>query len=169
MMGVFKNMRLFQYRFYLFILFGFIFVGAGQTQQNNHQVMIYYEQTVQQAARNWLRHNYTGALDGFYSARELLLYHMPLPSDVYSWNTFFSLKIYTVLLTRLVEIELHQKENQIKLEEEVSKQARDWAIVLEEQMKIWKELKSPSVEDEKMRQKWMKRFRAVIQKVYRKS
>ena len=165
MKTVWENKRLTSYRIQLAFAFLLLFTGLGKTQQDDQQVIVFYERTMNEAAKNWLAHNYAAALDDFDSAKKMLLYHMPLPSDGFSWNKFHSLKIYTVLLTRLVEVERYQNGEQAELAEKARKQAKDWAGDLKNQTKKWMALKSPSPEDETMRLKWIKRFHSVVQKV----
>jgi hypothetical protein len=159
------NRRLRSCQIRLISVFLLILAGLGQTQEDNHQVIVLYEHTMNEAAKHWLGQNYAAALDEFDSAKKILLHHMPLPSDGFSWNTFQSLKIYTILLTRLVEVERYQNEEQSELSEKARKQSKDWASDLKNQTKIWMAIKCPFPEDETMRLRWMKRFYAVIQKV----
>lgn len=154
-----------RYRIQLVSAFFLLVAGLGMTQQDAHQVIVLYERTMNKAAKNWLAHNYAAALDDFDSAKKMLLYHMPLPSDGFSWNAFHSLKVYTVLLSRLAEVERYQNDDQAELAEKARKQAKDWAGDLKNQTKEWMVLECPSPEDETMRFKWIKRFYSVIQKV----
>ncbi len=142
-----------------------LFAGWVQSQQDNYQVIVLYEAAMNDAARNWLAHNYAAALDDFDSAKKILLVHMPLPSDGFFWNTFHSLEIYTVLLTRLVEVERYQNEEDTELSAKAKTQAKDWADDLRDQTKKWMALESPSLAEDSMRLKWIKRFYSVIQKV----
>ena len=142
-----------------------LFAGLAQSRQDNDQVIGLYEADMNQAAKNWMDHNYAAALDDFDSAKKILQSHMPLPSEGFSWNTFQSLKIYTVLLTRLVEVERYQNGEETELSQKAKKQAKDWADDLKNQTKKWMTLENLSPEDETLRLKWIKRFYSVIQKV----
>ena len=159
------NNRKSRHRICLISVLLLLFSGLAQSQEDNYQVIGLYEATMNDAAKSWMAHNYAEALDDFDSAKKILMVHMPLPSDGFFWNTFHSLEIYTVLLTRLVEVERYQNEEEADLSEKAKTQAENWADDLRDQTKKWMALKTSSSEEDSMRLKWIKRFYSVIQKV----
>jgi hypothetical protein len=124
-----------------------------------------FEETMNRAAKNWLNQDHAAALDDLNSARELFSGKMPLPKDAYSWNAYSSLKIYAVLLSKLVEIDYYQIKRQTEFAEKTKQQAKDWAMVLRKQGTKWRGIRSPSQEEEVFRKKWIKRFYTVIVQV----
>ena len=147
----------------------FVFVLLGHPlgdgfAQNTHfvQVVSRYAERMQQAARSWLNKNYARALDGFYSARELLSENMPSPTDSYAWNGCCALKTYAVVLARMVEIDLYLSQGQTELAESVVEQVEEWTEILEEQMNGWSKVEGLSSLEEALRSHWMEHFERVI-------
>ncbi|MCJ7813348.1 hypothetical protein MUP95_08555 [bacterium] len=149
-------------RFVLFVLIGWG-CGCAYTQQNDfYEVLSLYEKRMNQSAENWLQEEYGKALDSFHSATDLLSANMPSPSNMYFWSEFCALKTYTLLLTRMVEVDQHCSEGQSELCKEVIEQALSWSDILKEQTGIWIQIDTSRSDDFFSRLLWIKRFESAI-------
>ena len=127
-----------------------------------YNVVSNYEEKMDLAAKSWLNKNYSRALDGFYAARELLSKNMPTPLDPYGWGWCRSMKTYTVVLARMVEVDLYRSKGEVDLVSQIAVQALEWARVLKEQASAWLRFKAQSPEEILIRNRWLKRFRTAI-------
>ena len=82
------------------------------------------------------------------------------------------MKTYTVVLARMVEVDLYQSKGEDNLVIQIAEQALEWARVLKEQASAWLRFKAQSPEEISLRSRWLKRFRTAIlraQKVSREA
>ncbi len=150
-----------------FILIVLIGLGYGcvYAQQNDvNEVLSLYEKRMNESAENWLQREYGKALDSFQSAEDLLSINMPSPSNVYLWSEFRTLKTYTLLLARFVEVDQNCGESQSELCKEVIEQAVHWSEVLIKQARTWNQIEITRSDELLSRLRWMKRFESAIRR-----
>ncbi len=137
--------------------------ALGQ-QDSFEKIVSSYQEKMQEAARSWLKKHYAIALDGFYSADQLLSKNMVSPSETYTWNGLRTLKTYTLVLIRLVQIDLYRSQDQNKLLASIVKQASDWAELLKEEVDAWRKVKITDPDAVVLRMRWMRRCQAAIRR-----
>jgi hypothetical protein len=129
------------------------------------QLFSQYDIIVQNAARSWLSKNHVRALDGFYLAGEFITDHMPSPGDSFAWEGCRVLKTYSIVMARLVEIDMVQISKKKQEAVRLSVQAREWALILDDLSDIWEKNKTEHSEERNLRKRWLKRIRAAIEQV----
>jgi hypothetical protein len=134
-------------------------------QDTFYSILPEFESKMAQAAISWKKGNYSRALDGFLLARDLISLHMPTPIDAYGWNWSRSLKTYTIVLARLVELDLIVKSGKTELLEETRHQAVEWGDVLQVQAMDWRKVESQNEEEKTIRNRWIGRYVQAIRQV----
>jgi len=159
--------------FLIVVLYGnLLWAERGKTfaQQNSFEKIVSsYQKKMDEAARSWLKKDYARALDSFYSADQLLSENMVSPSETYAWNGLRTLKTYTLVLIRLIQIDLYRSQDQNNLLASIVKQASDWAALLREEANVWGRVKIADPHAVILRMHWMKRCEAAVRRVQKVS
>ncbi len=155
---------------FLFIIFACLFFTFRSAHTNTTEDWISeYEVVLKEAAKGWRNKDYARALDGFSSAQTILKNHMPSPTEVFEWKMCLALRTYTLLLTRLVEIDIYSDEKNTARVAELVNQARDWAVILKKQSKEWTTVKVEDPDRSSFRKRWLDRFSKAVDHVLRLS
>ncbi|MFH1943376.1 MAG: hypothetical protein ABIL68_14840 [bacterium] len=117
-----------------------------------------YEQKMNDAARSWMNKNYSRALDGFFSAKALLTKHMPTPLDPYGWHWCQAMQTYTVVLERMVEVDMYRIEGKEDFVRKMAEQAMEWAETLKKQAGAWMKVQVQDPTESTLRKQWIQRF-----------
>lgn len=148
-----------------------VLIGVGsvsvyaQTEMDIREMLFRYQKKMDESAELWLQKKYAKAKDGFHQAEDILLDHMPPPSQAYVWSGWCALKTYTLLLVRLVEVDQYCGDAPSKLCEELTGQAIHWSDVLIDQTRAWNEVEPSQPDELPSRLQWMKRFQSAILRV----
>jgi len=146
-----------------YFVFSFLVWSKGFTQESNFsKVVSQYETVMQSAARNWVKKKYTRALDDFFLAREVISKNMPNPSESFAWHGSCALKTYTVVMARMVEIDIYRAERDEETVRKITQQAHTWAEILNEQANVWEKVKSQNAAETSLRTRWLSRFQKAI-------
>ena len=140
-------------------------VSGNGVQQSFYDVLPTFKRRMSQAVVCWKNGNYSRARDTFYSARELISEHMPTPMDTYGWNWSRSLKTYTIVLARLVELEVIADQNNDSMMVRMNDQVMEWADVLHQQAMEWKAVRVKNDVEEETRSIWLSRYIQAIRRV----
>ena len=146
------------------ILFLF-WTGVVFTQtdtQNKDAWLDQYQAVMDGAAKSWVQRDYAKALDGLSSARSLLSYNMPLPTEIFQWRMYRTLKTYALLLTRLVELDMYITKKDAQKVFNLAAQAQEWADNLDNQKRDWQRAKARSDDELLLRKTWVERFESAI-------
>ena len=152
------------------IIFACLFLVFKSAPTNTTEDWISdYEVVLKEAAKDWRNKDYARALDGFSSAQIILKNHVPVPSEVFEWKMFLALRAYTLLLARLVEIDIYDDEENTERVTELVNQATDWADVLKKQSKEWAMVNVEDPDRSSFRKRWLDRFSKAVNHVLRLS
>ncbi|NQT25428.1 hypothetical protein HQ585_08735 [candidate division KSB1 bacterium] len=124
-----------------------------------------YETQMRTSAEDWLAHRYAHALDGFLSSRDIIREYMPSLEEDFEWQTASVFTSYSMLLARLVEIDMHRSQGDDQLISSLSDQSHEWADCLQEQASTWAKLKVQSLDEMQFRNRWLNRITLAIQRV----
>lgn len=122
-----------------------------------------YEAVMDGAARTWITKEYAKSMDRLTSAKKLLSYNMPLPTRVYEWRMYRALQTYTLVLTRLVEVDHYKSEENVDRMYQAARQAREWGRMLAQQSNDWSKVKVIKKSQMEFRKKWVSRFRKSLE------
>jgi len=147
----------------LFLFFCWILAGRLQSQQMLSDAWIkQYKAVMDGVAKSWVQKDYAKALDGLNSARSLLSYNMPFPTDIYAWRMVRALKTYTLVMTRLIEVDLYIQRKDSERVIQLSTQAQEWANTLNEQGEDWNRVFTQNQDEIFLRVEWLDRFNKSI-------
>ena len=113
-------------------------------------------------AKSWVQKDYAKALDGLTSARSLLSYNMPFPTDIYAWRMYRALKTYTLVITRLIEVDLYIERKDMQRVIQLATQAQEWADALDGQGQDWERVVTQNHDEIYLRAEWLDRFEKSI-------
>ena len=113
-------------------------------------------------AKSWVQKDYAKALDGLTSARSLLSYNMPFPTDIYAWRMYRALKTYTLVMTRLIEVDLYIERKDMQRVIQLATQAQEWADALKDQGEDWNRVFTQNQDEIFLRTEWLDRFEKSI-------
>ena len=123
-----------------------------------------FEKQIHASAKDWLAHRYARALDGFLDSRDLIRQSMPSLKDDFEWQTASVFTSYSLLLARLVEIDMHEAEGNGQIIPSLTYQSHEWADRLQEQAATWADLRVQSLEQMQLRNRWLNRITLAIQR-----
>ena len=165
-MGRSSHWRVFP--FFRLIIFSSLIVGFTHSVRNDSEDWITeFESILNTAAENWLDKDYAKALDGFSSAQIMLKRYMPPPTEVYKWRMCLAFKTYTLVLTRLVETDMHRSEENMERVVQLVEQAEKWVDILKKQAKEWKNVRVKDPDKVSSRDRWLNRFSKAVNHVSR--
>lgn len=122
-----------------------------------------FEKKLETAADDWLAHRYARALDGFLASRDIIRQYMPSLAEEFEWQSASVLTSYSILLARLVEIDMRRLEGNDQWVASLTDQSHEWADRLQDQTSAWSDLKVQSLHQMKLRNRWLNRITLVIQ------
>lgn len=123
-----------------------------------------FEKQMKLAAEEWLSNHYARALDGFLSSRNIIREYMPSLEAEFEWQTASVFTSYSMLLARLVEIDMHRSEGEDQMTASLAEQSEEWADHLQSQASAWAELKVHSLDQMQFRNRWLNRITLAIQR-----
>jgi hypothetical protein len=124
-----------------------------------------YESVMNGVAASWANNDFAKALDGLSSARTVLSFNMPLPTEIFVWRMYRTLKTYTIVLTRLVELEVAIQSKDLPKVKRLILQVEDWAEVLEDQARDWRRIEIQNRGMIAFRERWLVRFKEALDRV----
>lgn len=122
-----------------------------------------FEKQVQHAAGDWLEGRHARALDGFLASRDIVRKHMPSLKEDFDWQTASVLMSYSMLLARLVEIDLHVSRGESHMTDALTVQSREWAERLRAEAAAWTDISVRSLDKMELRNRWLARITRAIQ------
>ena len=154
---------------FLFVSCIFIFWITGGYAQDTPYVpdewISQYESVMNGVAACWANNDFAKALDGLSSARKILSFNMPLPTEIFAWRMYRTLKTYTIVLTRLVELEVAIQSKDLPKVKRLTLQVEDWAEVLEDQARDWRKIEIQNRGMITFRERWLVRFKEALDRV----
>jgi len=123
-----------------------------------------FEKQMRASADDWMAQRYARALDGFLAARDIVRRYMPELKEDFEWQTASVFTSYSMLLARMVEIEMHEAEGNGRMTPSLTSQSLEWAERLQEQALTWADLHVQSLEQMQFRNRWLNRITLAIRR-----
>ena len=143
----------------------FISLNHHAQERSVEDWMSAYEREMGGAVQSWKDGQFGSALDRMRTARDLIGKNIPQPSDEFRWHASRSIKTYTLLLIRLVEFEMSEKDKKSESAQQSVRQIYKWGEKLIEQAKVWGSVEAESDENEQLRKNWFRRYRTALDRV----
>jgi hypothetical protein len=143
---------------------GPLFLSFSQTLSLQEWVSI-YEHEMEQGVLLWKNKQYGGALDRLHTAQTVITENMPLPAEHFKWYAGLSMKTYVLVLIRMIELEMKEKEENPEAVRNRTIQICEWGEKLQDQAKSWRLVENVSPPDSVLRETWIRRYLAALKRV----